>query len=94
MYIIIIVYFPAIIGIGRATESNPCIENSNGTSCIPADSIRTSLTDARPTSVISNDSPDEFLYWMAGATGCGVLFAIIATLSLWALEDVVRRLTK
>lgn len=86
--------FPAIIGIGKASEANACLDDNNTTNCVNADSIVTSLTDNNPLSNVSGDSPDEFLYWLAGATACGILFAIIVTLSLWALEDVVRRLTK
>lgn len=32
------------------------------------------------------------MYWLAGATGCGVLFAIVATFSLGALEYAVYQL--
>ena len=83
--------FAAIIGIGKASESNACLDNGKNQTCINPSSIETSATDRDPGTSVSGDMPNEFLYWMAGATGCGFLFAVIATLSLWALEDVVRR---
>ena len=39
--------------------------------------------------IIDGEDENEFAYWLAGATGCGVLFAIFATFSLWALEEAV-----
>lgn len=39
--------------------------------------------------VATDFNSDKFLYWMGGATGCGVLFAVICTFALWALEDAV-----
>lgn len=47
-----------------------------------------------PQPVVDIPDMNEFTYWLAGATGCGLLFAIIGTFSLWALEDALRRLRK
>ncbi len=84
---------PAIIGIGKASEFNPC-STVNATRCIPVTEIRAAVGAEAPPSQTDEPNSREFLYWLAGATGCGVLFAIIATLAFWALEDVVRRIKK
>ena len=46
------------------------------------------------TDLLSDDSSDEFYFWLVGATVFGFLFAVLATLSLWALEDAMQRLQK
>jgi hypothetical protein len=84
-----------VVGIVRASDANVCIDNPNSTDCVPASTIITSNNDTVPLSNISDDGdPDEYLFWMAGATFCGLIFAVMATLSLWALEDAVQRFTK
>ena len=37
---------------------------------------------------------DVYLYWMAGATGCGVVWAIVNTLALIVLSELIRALYK
>lgn len=81
----------AIIGIGKATEDNNCIL-TNG-SCTPTTDVLPA--DVGPTVGLDPAAdPQEFTYWLAGATGCGFIFAVIATLSLWALEDALRPIVK
>ena len=33
---------------------------------------------------------DVYLYWMAGATGCGVIWAVVNTFALIALSELIR----
>ena len=33
---------------------------------------------------------DVYLYWMGGTTGCGVVWAIVNTLTLIALSELIR----
>ena len=33
---------------------------------------------------------DIYLHWMAGATGCGVIWAIVNTLTLIILSELIR----
>ena len=57
-------------------------------------SLLTEINNSSDQMRITGGNPNEFLLWMAGATGCGVLFALICTLALWALEDAARRIRK
>ena len=86
-----------MIGIIRATNANPCVTQNNGTiSCTAEAPLQAALNaEAEELSLdLERGSSDEFLLWLAGATGCGVLFAVICTLALWALEDATRRIRK
>ena len=85
-------FFAAIIGIGKATEDNNCIL-TNG-SCTRSTDIQPADVGPTVEGLDPGEDPHEFTYWLAGATGCGFILAIITTFSLWALEDALRPIVK
>ena len=79
-----------MIGISKASDLNVCSDTNSTLSCVPSSLLI--LPEGEETEV--EDDPNEFAYWLAGATGCGLLFALICMLGLWALEDAFRRIRK
>lgn len=92
--------FLGIFGILKAGEENPCAFGSiNDTNCVaqtpafrpvPVEDANDSSLFEMP--VVIDYNPNEFELWLAGATGCGVLFAFLCTLALWLLEDATRKI--
>jgi spore coat protein CotH len=85
---------PGIIGIMRASEKNECLDSV--ANCVNADSLTSALNSSDLSSNASEYSAniDDYYFWLIGATACGLLFAALATLSLWTLDDAVQRLKK
>ena len=89
----IVPIYIGVIGIVLASDTNACLDENNSTvECRNPDLIQPAINSNRM--IREDPDADVFLYWLAGATGCGVLFAVIATFSLWALEDALRRIRK
>lgn len=79
-----------------ANDDNSCrLEVNSTVDCVLLTDLRTtSGEDVVPIGQIRGTSDNVYLYWMAGATGCGVVWAIVNTLTLIALSEFIRALYK
>lgn len=89
--------FPAVRGIDEANNDNSCSAESN--SSVECE-LATDLLTPDGMDVVTGrrgdirGANDVYLYWMGGATGCGVLWAIVNTLTLIVLSELIRALYK
>lgn len=87
--------FPCAIaawyGIEEADNENNCRLSNSTEDCIPAVSLispNQSLEEVPGR--IPNFNYDLYLFWMGGATACGLVWAIINVLTLAFLNEVIR----
>ena len=99
MYLVLLFTFlrrfwlPAARGIDEANDDNSCrVEQNSSVDCVVILDLRTTngvdvATGARGEIRGANQ---RYLYWMAGATGCGLIWAIVSTLMLITLSELIR----
>ena len=90
--IIFCLIFPAVRGIDEANNDNSCSAESNSSvECM----LMIDLVTPEGMDVVTGGGANEvYLYWMAGATGYGVVWAIVNTLTLIVLSELIRALYK
>ena len=80
-------------GIEEANNENSCRTANSTQECVllieiePAISV---VTEALRRGRIPNFNFNLYLYWMAGATVCGLVWAFINALTLIALSELIR----
>lgn len=82
--------YAAIVGIVEASRNNTCkltLLNSPQAECIPASNL---FTTSGENVGITDGASTLYLFWMAGATGCGVLWAIVNTLTVACFSEMIR----
>ena len=64
--------------------------------CVLMISLLSALNESMPQQQLIVDGTDEneFVYWLVGATVCGIVFAFVATFGLCMLEYAMYRITK
>ena len=97
--IIFCLIFPAVRGIDEANNDNSCsaeLESNSSVECM----LIIDLVTPEGMDVVTGrrgeirGANEVYLYWMGGATGCGVLWAIINTVTLIVLSELIRALYK
>lgn len=79
-------------GIDAANDDNSClVEQNSSRLCVLILDIMDANQTARGEISGANDI---YLYWMAGATACGVVWAIVNTATLIVLSEFIRALYK
>jgi hypothetical protein len=85
-------FLAAWYGIEEADNENSCRVSNSTEDCIPAISLissNESLAEAL-TGRLPDFNYDLYLFWMAGATVCGLVWACINVLTLVFLNEVIR----
>jgi hypothetical protein len=77
----------AIVGIEEASRNNSCslLDNSTQDDCIPSNIF----IKGEERGILRSASTIH-IYWLAGATGCGFLWAIITTITVACFSEIVR----
>ena len=84
---------PAARGIDEANNDNSCRVENSTVDCVLQIDLTSSLgsgTSPRQPRGEVRGANDVYLYWMAGATGCGVIWAVVNTFALIALSELIR----
>ena len=86
----------AVRGIDEANNDNSCSVANSSVECVLIIDLQTpeGMDVVMGTRGEIRGANDIYLYWMAGATGCGVVWAIINTLTLIALGEFIRAFYK
>lgn len=78
---------PGVVGIIKAENSNPCSSSDDSGSCLHQASFSSAcIINSTTLMVVASDS---WKGWLGGATACGVVCAMVASLFLWALLDMI-----
>lgn len=85
--IILLLNAIAIVGIEEASRNNSCslLNDSTQNDCTPSNIF----IEGEERGILRSAST-LYIYWLAGATGCGVLWAIINTVTVACFSEIVR----
>ena len=77
-------------GIEQADVENSCRVSNSSRDCIPELSIGPAAPVSSPGPLTEGFNYDLYLYWMAGASVCGLVWAFINVLTLVAFSELIR----
>ena len=88
--------YAAAVGIGQATESNTCLESNSSMKCalIMSLSLAQNNSTLQQQLIVDGTDENEFVYWLVGATVCGIVTAFVTTFGLCMLEYAMYRIKK
>ena len=79
-----------MVGILQASEVNTCAD-TNATDCVLLIDVTTDISAGGQDTTGQAGRTLEWVWWLLGSSGCGVVFSLVCMCALWVLIEVIRK---
>lgn len=79
-----------VVGILKASEVNTCAD-TNATDCVLLIDVTTDISAGGQDTTGQAGRTLEWVWWLLGSSGCGVVFSLVCMCALWVLIEVIRK---
>ena len=80
-----------MVGIIKADEVNPCAQSNATEDCVLQLDLLTTGSAAGQDVTGQAGRTLEWVWWMLGSSGCGVVFSLVCMCAVWVLIEVIRK---